>query len=455
MAYTEFFCTKGASASDLNGGGPRLGTNDAPIYTTANATVAGGALTTVVDNTANNWAGVLVDDFLCWDTGGVKEIRRVSALAPGGDATKITIASAATAGANKTCNVGGAFATVDFAASTITSGTTNAAGNYPRCNIKVGTYNEQVTIDNSGFYLIVYEGYETTPGDNCPSGTLPLLSSSSTAVAAGIYGANKNYQWIKNLRIVMSGAAIDGIRGNFNYSLFENIQIVATGNGYYNVGYSSCFNMTVESCGGEGFWTDSHFMWHCVSLGSGSWGFRSGSSGTMTCIGCISANSQYSNFLIGGQVNSMLGCIGYGSVTGSGAQVNYGSWGAFVKNCIFVGNATLGLDFNYAGMSGVEDFNAYYGNGTNETNNALPNYTNAVHPGPHSVTLTGDPFVNAAGGNFALNATAGAGAACRNAGFPGTLRDGVNVGYSDIGALRHQDAGGSSVYIPLGGFIVR
>jgi hypothetical protein len=81
------------------------------------------------------------------------------------------------------------------------------------------------------------------------------------------------------------------------------------------------------------------------------------------------------------------------------------------------------------------DFNAYYNNTSGPRNN--------VFLGPHDVTLTGDPFTNAAGNDFTLNSTAGAGAACRNAGTPGTLPGlASQVGYADIGVYRHQDVGG-------------
>lgn len=61
------------------------------------------------------------------------------------------------------------------------------------------------------------------------------------------------------------------------------------------------------------------------------------------------------------------------------------------------------------------------------------------------ITLTGDPFTNAAGGDYSLNNTAGAGAACRSAGFPGVTVSGT--GYADIGAFRHQDAGGGTTTV--------
>lgn len=76
--------------------------------------------------------------------------------------------------------------------------------------------------------------------------------------------------------------------------------------------------------------------------------------------------------------------------------------------------------------------------------NSSGNY-NGVNPGFGDVLLTADPFVNRTGRNYALNSTAGGGAACRGAAFPaswGGVPDTLN--YRDAGAQQHQDAGGGS-----------
>ncbi len=464
MAYSEFFVTKGAGASDLNGGGPRLGANDAPIAVCTDATIAGGALTTIVDNTAGNWAGVAVDDFLCWDTAGVKEMRRVSALAPGGDATKITIASAATAGANKDVHIGGAWTTVDFMMSTVTKDTVNAALVSPRGNIKYSAtaYSEQATVDNAGAYpgyLITYEGFETTPGDDCPNGNLPLISSSATGITGGIVCA-KNAIVIKNLRVEMTGAGIHAINAASAYARFQNLRLKATGaaaNGFVNNGQSfQAENVYVEDSAQDGFSLAGGTLIACRSSSAGRYGFYSAGGGNiLSAIGCIVDSPADDGFYVSSYPTDIVGCTVHGSVAGSGVRFTL-PYGALASNCIFAANNQYGIECDSAQISAPEDFNAFYSNGVNETYRMTPNAGAAVHVGLHSVTLTGDPFTNAAGGDFSLNATAGAGAACRSTGFPGTLLDGVNIGYADIGALQHADPasvpGGAHI---LGGFIVR
>jgi len=141
---------------------------------------------------------------------------------------------------------------------------------------------------------------------------------------------------------------------------------------------------------------------------------------------------------------TLEGCVMYGNtLDGTNMTYNMGS----ILGCIFVSNGGYGLNMGTgAAYSPVQadafvNYNAFYNNTSGARNN--------ISAGANDVTLTGDPFVSASGNNFALNATAGAGAACRNAGFPGVSPFGT--GYQDIGALRHQDpaAGGgetSSVF---------
>lgn len=58
--------------------------------------------------------------------------------------------------------------------------------------------------------------------------------------------------------------------------------------------------------------------------------------------------------------------------------------------------------------------------------------------------LTADPFVAAASGNFALNATMGGGLELRSKGVPGSFPNIPTTGYLDIGAAQHRDAGSAS-----------
>ena len=117
---------------------------------------------------------------------------------------------------------------------------------------------------------------------------------------------------------------------------------------------------------------------------------------------------------------------------------------------ILVNNGGYGIrEHTSAGFSAssIFDGNAFYNNtsgsrfGMDDTTvnpqNGVSPYTNV-----RDVSLTGVPFTNAASNDYSLNNTAGQGAACRAAGYPGVFPAGLTTGYPDMGAAQHQDAGG-------------
>jgi len=166
-------------------------------------------------------------------------------------------------------------------------------------------------------------------------------------------------------------------------------------------------------------------------------------------------------------------CIFYAN-TGKGAY-NVGNGGThadldqntIVRHCAFVSNTGDGLQINVTGNNGLVDVtiesSIFYGNGGYGANvvvlygfllggnNAYGANTTAAYGGaltaqPGDVTLTGDPFNGRTTNDFSLNNTAGAGAACRNAGFPGTMQAG-GTGYCSIGPFEPQAAGASTTII--------
>jgi len=99
-----------------------------------------------------------------------------------------------------------------------------------------------------------------------------------------------------------------------------------------------------------------------------------------------------------------------------------------VYNSIIYNNTSNGITLSQAGVISFARNNAFGANGTARTNWPV---------GVGDVTLTADPFVNAAGANFALNSTAGGGVSCKAAGFPGVLITG-GTGFMDIGPVQAQ-----------------
>ncbi len=137
----------------------------------------------------------------------------------------------------------------------------------------------------------------------------------------------------------------------------------------------------------------------------------------------------------------MRNCLAYnnkGSLTGN---FNISQSGFFI-NCLAVGPPTNGFNFGGSGpltraincasfLSGVS--------GATDFQTALSTQG--------CITLTADPFANAAGGDFSLNQVAGGGAACRAAGFPSTLPGLSTNSRLDIGASQHLDGASPTVFM--------
>jgi hypothetical protein len=135
------------------------------------------------------------------------------------------------------------------------------------------------------------------------------------------------------------------------------------------------------------------------------------------------------------------GCVAYGNGR-DGFSYQDDTRFFSIQNCVAVNNGRYGFNVNATGGTTLQNHSLFNCAGYNNTSGN--NLGNALNSG--YVTLAGDPFVNAPSpnSNYALNNTAGAGAALRAAGYAALPR-GLTTGYLDIGVAQHQDSGSSSV----------
>ncbi len=135
-------------------------------------------------------------------------------------------------------------------------------------------------------------------------------------------------------------------------------------------------------------------------------------------------------------------CIAYNSTNSGFACRNTTTLsGGVFTDCVAYGNGAFGWDFNT--LSGSSLINCAAGNNTSgrtDGNEALD---------LDAITLTADPFTNAASGDFSPNNTAGGGALLKAAAL-GVFGQAVNN--FDVGAVQHSDpaGGGGAAYI-IGG----
>jgi len=160
--------------------------------------------------------------------------------------------------------------------------------------------------------------------------------------------------------------------------------------------------------------------------GAGSAGIYFGQYGfAESCI--VSGGSALYGIFPAATGSTIRRCVVYGTThRGFGS-----SDGCSFEECIAYGNTEDGF---YAG-SALQTVRIWNCAGGGNTPNTSTFYTSPQLA--NFQTLTGNPFTNAAGGDFSLDNTSGEGAACRSLGI---VSPGISTtSYEDIGATRHVD----------------
>ena len=170
---------------------------------------------------------------------------------------------------------------------------------------------------------------------------------------------------------------------------------------------------------------------HCVSHGIPYWQngtfflnqclFDSnGGSGTaathnsnrMTATSSIFSNNTDDGILVGNSPANAFGCVFYNNGR-DGYNCAYGA-GAF-QNCIFHSNGRYGIGALYT--SGFVEQCVFYNNTTADMFSTYYYQESQSSQQRDSITLTADPFVDAANGDFNLNATNGGGGTLRSTNY--------------------------------------
>jgi len=287
-----------------------------------------------------------------------------------------------------------------------------AAGSSGTARMTLAAYPGETPVINTTANVahFAFHSYQTYRGFTC---TTSSGTKTSTSMGAPT-GANASYLYIVD-------CIIDGLQYGLNTSYGYYLSVVRS---------TEIKNCVSHGLNGANDQTQMAFE-SCNIHGNGGCGLR-GVYSLNAVRGCrIWGNASHGIEYSGSSADRVL-------IVGNSIQGNTGS-GFYVAsavgmieliNNILSGNGAYGVNM----PSGADSItvrnsnNAYYNNTSGARNN--------LSAGTSDVTLSGDPFTNAAGGDFTLNSTSGAGASCRAAADPA---------YLDIGALQHQDAGGGSV----------
>lgn len=407
----------GASGTDYSLlGGKRTGADITNISTTDAVAVG----TTTITSVTGNFTSALIGNIVYFQggTGSIAATRRqVISVA---SATSITVDAVIAASTGMTMNIGGALISPSIAASAA-----NIAGQL--VYIKAGTYSivSAVTATAGGclsttagtFYVGYSTNRTTTNTDTRPLLQLSSVSSAtihnstSNALFSNIefdgasqttsrYAANVNGQFLNCLfrnftaanaatctRCYGTGCSA-AVFGGVSYACeaSANTATPFTGNSFKCVSYSNTGAST------NGFTQASAIVAiNCFSYANGNHGFNAGTTGAMMCINCYAEGNTGRGF--NGSASNLINCSAYNNTAGASTSIN------------------LNLGF---------------------------------------ITPTGSAFTNAAGNDFTLNNTSGAGALLRAAGYPATFNASGSVDKSDIGALQHLETATGGMLISTG-----
>ena len=266
--------------------------------------------------------------------------------------------------------------------------------------IKAGTYTFTTSTPGSGGPVVfgdgafVLRGYTATRGDG---GMATIDCGAQTSVLALTMPSVNNGQINLAENLLLDGKSGSGNNGFLGHTLHTHVvNCRATGFNAAATNYgfkkANCYKCKADACG-LGF-AEVTSSW-CTATGCTD-GFSDGTQ--RDCISYANSRDGYKT------PYPAINCTAYGNA-GIGFSLTANNNTVMHCNCLSVGNTSYGYSVStYHGLKNC----AHYGN------SAGINGTPGLEIG--TISLTGNPFINAAVANFRLNMTAGAGAACRSAG---------------------------------------
>lgn len=447
--------------SDNNGGGFKAGASgvDRSQQTTAqvaidNSTITTSITTTVITFTSgyspsSNDVGNVVQMLTGTNvTAGFYEITSVVA-GTSWTVDRNVVTSGTTT--NATGNMGGCLATVTKASGAMAGSNT--------AYVKNGTYTITTTItppSGAQGAPTRWIGYNATRGDLdqvTVSTNFPTIRVNNTAIV--VFTLSNPWQRVRNFILDAGVGATKGTRGINSTANYNNLNNIRVQGGFTAFGIAQQANGIVRQCyvtgmasgATAGIFASLGFLEFCCSASGQCQGYQvAGAVPLAYCLAAANAGATSHGFAFTGALGSLRNSVSWAN-GGDGVNIASGSGDAVVvENNVLMSNGGYGLKNAATLLASDEfsvDYNAYY----NNTSGSI----NGLSAGAHDVTLSGDPFTNAAGGDYSLNSTAGAGAACRASGIPGVFLDLSTTGYIDIGMAQHADSasggGGQSVGI--------
>lgn len=449
MSYTNFCCRSGGSnlnAGTLTGNGTVPGTSPSFSYS---GTFSGSTFTASAGNPQSD--GVVAGQFVHISDGVTPGlVARISSVFGTTFSVDGTAAFGAFSGAG-VANIGGAWAGPSGSSSwpvgSLTVQTANTSLHPPRLNMmnnQTHTMSASLTHSQPG---VTIEGFSAAYGDQ---GMTTISGGGNNIVILAISAINNTQNLIvtgNNLGVGTNpGVNITGIGARLFRVVVHTVRgpgITAVVNTVYDeVEVYNCNVANTAGSGGISQQSNNFTMRNSMihdNFGAGIvWNFTNG-------IASIS-HSVFDSNSVDGILISTSSTMTLESVDlyNNGQAGVKGAWQSIelhAKNCNAVKNGTYGFDQHILSTRNFTLFNCGFGSGTQA--NATANTVGPAIQEVGSITYASNttPWTAPATGNFSINVAAaqgtGRGTFTQTApSYTGT------VGYPDVGAAQHQDAGG-------------
>jgi len=421
------------TGSDTNGGGFVTGAAgfNYSLYDAATVNVAdavANGTTTITSATANFVA--VIGNIIYLQGGSGSLVAGWYQVLTNANATTITVDRVVAAGTGITMRIGGALASPGQAAAIATVAGMMVFIKYDATPYSITTATTNVSGGCiSGLASTFYSGYDTTRshcvvGENRP--TLQLAPGVSTATIFG----NLNADYFMG-SLIIDGNGQTASKGCNTSGLWFNVKVMnCLAAGIQQNAAARAIFCEVISC--QVIPLAVTFAWGCYVYGSTNIAVAGGAIQSQQAVNCISAVSNRSGFAFTNH-GVWVNCIAYNN-TESG--FNFHNTSGTAINCISEYNGAYGYRSNTTTVQQLMINCADYGNIT--ARNQAGRLIRDLNP----ITGFSSFFVDAAGGNFTLNDTSGAGAAAKAAGFPDAFIGlPSTLDYSDLGAVQHEDLG--------------
>lgn len=464
MAFTEFCCRSGGS--NLNAG-TRTGDSTEPgtaadlTYASGSWVQSTGVFTVASGDPATD--GVAVGDFASVypDAETVTPfVGRVTAR----DATTITVSLTAKAGTapvdgtnDTTLKIGGAWAGPNgasgFPFNFATGALVNAAGDDLRVNLKGGTnYDITAAMTHTLIGPVTFQGYTTSYGDE-GAATVDGGTSGASYVLLTVSGSGVDRTRLFDLILQNNGAtgSAAGLAPNTDQRTQVGRVVVANvrGTGFNSIRYGfeceayGCNQSNTANAGG--FVVASNgVLDRCIShdnAGSNSAGFYTQGTGALLKNCIADSNGGHGARFNNTTAWNVVGCDFYNNV-GDGIHHLSGTAMASIESTNFVKNGGYGINVASGSVRGRRRSNGF-GAGTQANTSGTFGGTDnfdAIDEVTYADDVT--PWVDPANGDFRINLAAAQGTGRGN--FTQTAGSYAGaVGFPDIGAAQHEDAGGS------------